>query len=152
MKATAETAIERPVQEVWDYVSDVANMDNWVDGVEGAHQVSEGSLGEGSVVESKYSYRGKTFDMVYEVIRYEPGRYLGMKSTEGPFPYDGLLELGEEGAQKTRVLNTIEVGTDSWFTSFMFTVLAPLMRSLMRRQLGKELSQLKGVLESPPKS
>ena len=149
MKATAEITIERPANEVWDYVSDVTNMDNWVDGVEGAREVSESSLSVGSLVQSKYSYRGKTFDMDYEVTKYEPRRYLGMRSTKGPFPFDGLLELREEGERETRALNTIEVGSDSLFTSFMFTVFAPLMSSLMRRQLGKELRRLKNLLESP---
>ena len=57
------------------------------------------------------------------------------------FPFEGTLEL-EETEGGTRVRNTITAGSDSGFTTFMFTVLAPLCRRMMRKQLAKELDRL----------
>ena len=146
MKATAEIAIESSMRSVWDYVSDVSNMDNWVDGVQGAHLISDGNIGEGAELASKYHYRGKTFDVKYKVTRFESPRYFGMKSTEGPFPFEGILELQEEGPTTTRLYNTIDAGSDSWMTSIIFVIGAPLIKVMMRRQLAKELSNLERIL------
>ncbi|WP_435334566.1 hypothetical protein [Haloarchaeobius sp. TZWWS8] len=84
--------------------------------------------------------------MQFEVAEYEPPTRFGITAPEGPFAFDGLLEL-EAVDGKTRVSNTIETGSDGTFTTVMFTVFRPLLRYMMRRRLSKELVRLKENLE-----
>ena len=48
MKATAEIQIDKPIDDVWAFVSNIENMDRWVDGIEAPKQTSES--GGGTVV------------------------------------------------------------------------------------------------------
>ena len=102
--------------------------------------------GKGTTFHSKYNYRGKSFDMDHEISAFDPPNTLGTRSTEGPFSYDGHLVLTESDGG-TVVSNTVEVGSDSWMTSVMFAVAAPLMRRMMRGQLVKELKAMKRELD-----
>ena len=68
-------------------------MEEWVEGVSDAQQLSEGDLEAGTKLKSKYNYRGKTFDVEYEVTEYDPPGRFGTKWTEGPFPFESLIEL-----------------------------------------------------------
>ena len=72
---------------------------------------------------------------------------MAVEATEGPFPFEGLIEVEPiEGG--TRVYNTIDAGSDSFFTSVTFALLGPLLRMFMRRQLRGELETLKSRLEA----
>ena len=89
----------------------------------------------------------KTHTIDYEVTAYEPQRHFATQSTEGPFPFQGELDLERVG-QGTKVTNTIDAGSDGLFTTITFKLLGPLVRISMRRQLHKELVALKSILEA----
>ncbi|WP_435360158.1 SRPBCC family protein [Haloarchaeobius sp. DFWS5] len=146
MKATATVTVDRPVADVFEYISNVERMSEWVVGVGETTRVAGDGTGVGDRYESEYTYGGKTHDMTFEVTEYESPTRLGITAPEGPFAFDGLLEL-EAVDGKTHVSNTIETGADGRFTKFMFTVFRPVMRYMMRRQLRKELVELKSILE-----
>lgn len=84
--------------------------------------------------------------MRVEVTAIEPDARIEMVAREGPFPFRGELTLEDLGG-RTRVTNAIEPGTDSWVTTALFTLLRPVMRWLMARQVRAELDGLKEILE-----
>lgn len=145
--ATAHIDIARQRQDVWNFVAEPANMDAWVNGVSGAHLTGAGLMGPGAKIASKYTYGGKTYDIEYEVMAFEPPRRMAIEALEGPFPFRGQIDLAEAAAG-TRMGNTITAGSDSWMTSVMFAAGGPALRWMMRRQLRKELRELKGLLEN----
>ena len=145
MRATATTLLDRPVQEVWAFVSDVETMAAWVEGVSDVEPPADG-LNVGARFSSSYSYRGKTFDVDYEVTAVDPPTRLDIRSTEGPFPFEGTLRLTPVDG-RTRVSNTIDAGSDGLATTLIFTLLGPIMRRVMRRQLATELDALADALE-----
>ena len=145
MKATAEITLDRPIGEVWAFVSNVENLALWVEGIEAPKQTSDGETGTGRTYHSKYNYRGKSFDMDHEIYEFEPPHRLGTRSTEGPFAYDGMLVLAEADGG-THVSNTMEVGSDSWMTSVIFAIGGPLVRKAMGGQLKKELRAMEKEL------
>ncbi|MWG36039.1 SRPBCC family protein [Halomarina oriensis] len=148
MKASATIDVERPIADVWAFVADVENMDEWVVGSSDTHRVGH-EEGVGARYESQYSYGGRTSPMVYEVSAYEPEHLYGIRSVEGPFPFEGELTLAETPTG-TRVTNTIDAGSDSRTTTVMFTLFRPLTRRLMARRLHEELETLKEELEADP--
>ena len=141
MKASASVVIDQSIHTVWEFVANVENLEKWVDGVREPHWTSAGEIEVGSTFASKYAYRGKTFDMAYVVTEFSPPIRFATRSTSGPFPYQGVVDV-EPGGDGTRVTNTIEVGSDSKATAVMFALFGPLLRIGMRRQLSKELKAL----------
>ena len=147
MKAGTSIVVERPIEDVWAFVANIENMDQWVVGVSEPRMANGRAMGVGARYTSKYTHAGKTHTVDYEVTAYEPRRHFATRSTEGPFPFEGELDL-ERAGQGTKVTNTIDAGSDGLFTTITFTLLGPLVRIMMRRQLHKELIALKAVLEA----
>lgn len=146
MKSSATLEINRPIEDVFAFVADARNMDQWVVGVSDVRLVSDRTDTVGARYESDYTYSGRTQRMTYEVTEYDaPNRYA--IRGEGPFPFAGELVL-EETATGTRVTNTIDAGSDGLFTTAMFTLFAPLMRRVMARRLKEELVALQSAMES----
>ena len=146
MKATASVFVDRPVSSVWDFVANVANMELWVNGVSDLARTSEGEFGIGSTFRSSYTYAGKTHPVTYVITEFDPPRCISMRSTSGPFPFEGSTKLREE-AEGTRVFNTIDVKPTNAFLMVWFTILGVVLRLMMRRQLSKELVELRSHLE-----
>ena len=147
MKASANILIDRPVSEVWDFVADIRNMDKWVNGVSDPRPVSDGEWGVGSAFESKYTYAGKTHTITYEITGFDPPNRLAMRSTSGPFPFEGCVELREDG-HGTRLTNTLDAEPTNIFLTLWFATMGIVLRMMMRNQLRKELVLLKAELEA----
>ncbi|MAG35854.1 MAG: hypothetical protein CL878_06390 [Dehalococcoidia bacterium] len=146
MRAETRIEVERPIEDVWAFVADIENMGQWVDGVSEPRMSNGNDMGEGATFTSKYTYGGKTHTLDYEVTAYKPPKRLAMRSTEGPFPFDGELDLETVGGG-TLVTNTIDAGSDGTFTTVMVALFGPVLRMMMRRRLHQELVSLKGILE-----
>ena len=146
MKASTDIVIDRPISEVWDFISDIRNMDEWVDGVSDPTPTSDGPWRVGSTFKSKYTYAGKTHMIDYEITRLDVPTHMTMRSVAGPFPFEGSVELREERGS-THFINTIDAKATNLFLSVWFAVLGPLLRIMMRKQLHKELVLLKTRLE-----
>ena len=147
MRAGTSIVVERPIEDVWSFVANIENMDRWVVGVSEPRMSNGRDMGVGATYTSKYAHAGKTHTIDYEVTGYEPPRHFATQSTEGPFPFQGELDL-ERAGQGTKVTNTIDAGSDGLFTTITFALLGPLVRIMMRRQLHKELVALKTTLEA----
>ena len=141
ISSSASVLIDRPVAEVWAFVSDVEKMDLWAKGVTKTRLESEGDVAQGSVFTGKFTHRGREFDVRYTVTVCEPQSRFGIES-EGMLRYSGIMEL-EDADGATRVTNTVETGADRAASRLM----AGLFRWGMRRQLSKELGVLKRVIE-----
>ena len=149
LSGQAELTIERPIEEVWAFVADVTNQDRWVDGMSESELVGDPPLGKGSVVRGVYSVGGAAaVATTMTITEFQAPQRLAIVSEDGPFPFQSDLRLQRQGSSATLATNSVTAGSDHIVTSFMFTVLRPLSRMMMNRQMGKELSQLKAILES----
>lgn len=148
MRASSSVVIDRQVEDVFAYAATIENMDAWVHGVGEPRRTSEGPFGVGSTFASTYTYGSKTHDITYVVTRHEPPGCYGVKSTSGPFPFEGVIELRPIGGG-TEITNTIDAGADSKGTEVIFALFGPILRVMMRKQLRRELESLKATLEAP---
>ena len=146
ISTSAEIVIDRESAQVWAYVSDVTNQDYWVDGMSESEVIGDGPIGRGTQVRGTYTYGGGSSPVLMNITEFREGRLLAIEATEGPFPFTGKLTL-ERSGQATLVTNEMSAGSDHIVTSIMFTVLRPLMKMMMGRQMRKELGQLKAILE-----
>ena len=145
VQGSANVIINRPIADVWAFISDVEkNMGKWVEGIYEPELTSEGDMGVDSTFKSKYDFRGKTFDVEFSVTEFSARTRFGTESTDGPFPFRGVVEL-EPYAGVTRLTNTIEAGPDSVFTRLIFAPMGPLVRGMMRQTDGQGASEPEGA-------
>ncbi len=146
MKATATVTIDRPIDEVFSYVTDVAKMPRWVSGVSAARLVSR-EMGRGARYVVDYIQGWRPSEVEIEVVEFEPPRSFGSKAARGPFAFEGRMELREVDSA-TEITNIIEAGPDSVSTRFASWLLGPILRRSFTKRLGRELEQLRAAILS----
>ena len=147
LSASVQDMIDADPADVWRYVSNPVNQDEWVDGMSESEIVGDGPIGRGTQIRAVYTYGGGTAPVEMTITEFREGRAVGIEAVAGPFPFTALLTLERQGRQ-TQLTNAMTAGSDHFFTSLMFTLFRPLTKRMMTRQLRKELSQLKTILES----
>jgi uncharacterized membrane protein len=142
---TVETVIERPPEQVAAFAMDPANDRRWIGALESVRVLTDGPVGPGTRVERVASFLGRRIEYVNEVVEYEPGRRLAMRSVKAPFPmtvtYD--FEPAPSGATTAR----IRAGGDS---GGFYALAGPLLGRMVRRGIARDLRTLKSTLESAP--
>ncbi len=152
LAAVTSVEIDRPIDDVWAFVTDIGNMPHWVDGVSepaltpGADAAAS-PLEAGTPFTSRYTYAGRTHTMHYVVTDLEPPTHYALKSTEGPYPVELRLRLSSGADGATTLEKTTRAGSDGVVTSAMFLLFGPLLRRMMRRQMSKELARCKAAVE-----
>ena len=140
IRASASVLVNRPIGDVWKFVANVETMDRWVKGISETKRPA-GELEVGSTFTSKFIHGARTFDVTHRVTECDPPSRFGTESTEGPFQYSSVLLL-EDSEGATRVTNVLRAGSGG-----ASGLLAPVLRWGMRRQLSKELKDLKRAIE-----
>jgi uncharacterized protein YndB with AHSA1/START domain len=145
MHVEAETTVDRPRSEVFDYLAHAEHLPDYVTDFAWVKQESEGEPGRGT----RYSYkmeRGQA-EGTFDWTEFEsPSRlaWHGPPAKAGPGSMEpsGWWELVDEGAG-TRVRLVMEPKPGG-----LFKVMAPLMTFGMRKGNAKALERLKQQLES----
>jgi hypothetical protein len=140
-----EIVIKKPVAEVAAFAADPDNVTKWYVNIYEAVWQTPKPLAVGSKVAFKAKFLGKELAYVYQVMEYEPGKKLVMKTADGPFPMETtyLWEAVDAGATRMTLINR---GKPSGFSA----LLAPFMKMAMRKANQKDLIKLKSVLEKHP--
>ena len=100
----ATTFINRPQQEVFDFVSNPANNPKWQGNFISAEWTSEGPVGVGSTQNSVGRFLGREFEATAEVTVWDPPNQVAFKLPKGPYPVEGtnIFESKENGTQVTQ--------------------------------------------------
>ena len=136
------TVINRPIEEVFAFLSNPENGPKWSAGSSDVTITSAGSIGVGTTYGSVRTVLGRRIESDGVVTEYEPNRSYATKSTSGPFPVEGRVTF-ERVDGGTRVSGTL-VGEPGGF----FKLAEPLLVSMIKRQFEADLANLKGLLES----
>jgi carbon monoxide dehydrogenase subunit G len=78
--------IDRPPDEVFAYVTDLANLPRWQSGVLEASV--NGELRVGATVHERRRMLGRELTTTLEVSEYEPGRRFSLRALSGPMPFE----------------------------------------------------------------
>ena len=89
--------INRPVQEVFDYVTNPANNAKWQSGTESAEWTSDGPPGVGSTFKVVTSLLGRKIEAVIEVTGWDPPNLSRIKSVGGPMPFESATRFTAQG-------------------------------------------------------
>jgi uncharacterized protein YndB with AHSA1/START domain len=135
--------INRPQQDVFDYLADGTHNREWRDGV---LEISRTSVDDGKGA----TYRqilagpgGRRIDGDYRVTVFEPPRRLEFQVTAGPARPTGVFELSADGEGATRVRFSLDVEPTG-----MMRLMTPMITRTMRHEVA-QLDNLKAVLERP---
>lgn len=139
---TAETAIERPRDDVAAYATDPANDPSWIGGVVSAELLTDGAMRQGSKVRRTARFLGRTIDYTTEVVEWDPPASVTMEA-DSPFPMRIRYEFAVDGGG---TLARIRVEGEP--TGF-YRMATPLLALQVKRSVQGDLERLKGVMESP---
>ncbi len=86
IKARQSILIRRPAQEVFACLSDLENRVGWSSALISVQKMTPEAVCPGTLVKSKICFFEQWVDLVFEIVEYEPARYLSFKSIAGIVP------------------------------------------------------------------
>ena len=144
VKIEESVIIDRPVEEVWKFITDLSKFPKWDNEVLEVRQTSTGPLGLGSTVEVRQKMRNMTLPQ--RCIEYEPNRNFSFAVTSGPGKGSTVtfsVEIIEGKTKFTKV-------DDLKFSGF-YKLVGPFITPSMRREVVAANGNLKRILESEAK-
>jgi uncharacterized protein YndB with AHSA1/START domain len=138
---SASEFIERPVEEVFVFVSDLDSLPRWLEGCKKAWALTEDSTVVGARVAHLDEFMGKEFEAHFEVVEWVPNEKRVFEAISGPFrgrSEETFYEEGDGTFVETRVTgNPVgPLGLGSW-----------LVGRTIKGQLERSLANLKRVME-----
>lgn len=79
-------AINRPIEEVFSFMTNLENNPQWVSGLLEAKQTSPGPMGVGSTGTDVRQFLGRRIESTWEVTEHEVNKKSAFKTTSGPIP------------------------------------------------------------------
>jgi hypothetical protein len=135
-------AINRPIQEVFAFISNPENLPLWRASALEVKRNSSEPFNVGSVVRGRFTFLGRPFDGNLEIILHEPYQRYGTRMVEGPFPLEARYTFKPAG-NGTDLTLVIE-GEPGGF----FKLAEPLVVSLAKRSYEADLHNMKEMLEA----
>jgi ligand-binding SRPBCC domain-containing protein len=142
MKFKHIEVINRPVEEVFSFLSNFANNSQWEPGILESKQVSPAPMGAGTQLMDVRKVMGRKVETTYEVTAYEPNKRFAIKSTSGPVRVKASYSF-EPVDGGTRVTDAAE-----FETSGFFRLLQPIFALTVKKQMKANFAKIKQVLES----
>jgi uncharacterized protein YndB with AHSA1/START domain len=135
-----EVGIDRPVEEVFAYVSDPLNLPRWNSAVEAVGKTSAGEGGASTYSMDRKLPTGRTVNEL-EVVASEPPRTFAIRTTAGPTPFLYRYQFSAENGETVMKLEAeVELPGAAAF-------LPQLARRLVKRGVDDNLAALKKILE-----
>ncbi len=139
---TIDTHIERPVTDVFAYVSDPNQLANWQTNTVSAVQEGDGPLGLGTRLHEVHrAPGGKELESVVEVSEFTPNETLALKVIEGP-PIDLLITF--EPTDQGTLMRLQPHG----HLPGVMRLAEPLLQHALKRQFTRQCATLKSLLEA----
>ena len=135
--------INRPLQEVFDYVSDVGNYPKWMAHALEVRKDTPDLPQQGDRFTLAIKSVGLRFETPYERTSSEPNRQITDRAVGGPVPNQRWHSAFQEVPGGTRFTRAVDVESGG-----LLKLLEPLQKRAAGRQLRKDLQTLKNVVEA----
>jgi uncharacterized protein YndB with AHSA1/START domain len=141
---TFQTAvhINRPVEDVFDYVAEPLNFPQWNSAVQAVHSTSPGEREVGSSYVMERELPGGRAENRLEIVARDRPREFAMRTTTGPTPllYRYRFVAADGGTDMTLDAEVELTGIAS--------LAGPLAKHAVKRGVDDNLATLKGLLEA----
>jgi carbon monoxide dehydrogenase subunit G len=135
--------VERPVADVYAYLSDPHNIANYVGPVLRIHRMTTERLEVGTRLSVEASFLGIKVNQRAECTHHEPPHRFETRSVGGRFYFEAGFTLYPD-EQGTRI-----EGWGNASSPTLFRVAEPLLRMVIERQVDGDFKRLKRELEAP---
>jgi uncharacterized membrane protein len=134
--------INRPVEEVFAFLSNMENNMKWRTSQQEVKKLSEGPIGLGTTYRMVNHVLGRQLETEAEVIEFEPNRKYTSRDKSGTLPLKAqrIFEAVEGGTRVTFRLQADPGG--------VFKIAAPLFATLAKRGIESDAAKLKDLLEA----
>ncbi len=143
LEVQASIDIDRPAEVVFDFIADMANNPRWQGGMRECRWTSDPPLRFGSTYEQEARFLGRTIVSSFEVVEFEPGERIRIRTTGGSMPIDVTREVASRGDGQSHVRAIVR--GDS---SGLFRLAEPLMKLLVGSSVRSDYRRLKEILEA----
>jgi hypothetical protein len=137
----SSTLIERPVQQVFDFVSTPENDFQWQYGTLATARLSKGNSLMGTFFRSIGHLMGRRNLGTFEVTEFEPNEKYSFKSLSGPL-HSSTSYILENVSGRTRINRFIQASASDFFH-----ITEKLIWKTMKTQLEEDVARLKTLLE-----
>jgi hypothetical protein len=139
------TIINRPIQEVFAFVTDHANDKRWKPFVTESRQISAGAIGVGTLFEIiTTTWKQRSTGQV-EILEYKPYSWYVYKSNSQPFHFIAKLSFAPTPSG-TQLQGQVEFQAQGFWK-----LLAPFPLMFFRSQTKSTFTRLKQVMENTPR-
>lgn len=143
VKITGSTIIDRPVEEVWRFVSDPNNTPKWYQGTMEVRQISERPIAVGTNFEAVLQFRGRSMRAGARCVVLNPDKEVTWKFTSGLMKRSmdswRMEPMDEKSTRLTRVFDMRVSG--------FWRLIQPIIARGTKRAHEAEIHNVKRILE-----
>lgn len=136
------TMINRPVRQVFDFMSAPENDFQWQYGTLASARISEGVSKIGTFFRSIGHLMGRRILSTFEVTEYETNKKYGFRSLSGPLNSHTSYSLEMTDSGSTKITISIQANVVDFFQMH-----EGILEKKMKKQLKENLAMLKDLLE-----
>ena len=134
--------INRPQQEVFDFVTDLSNDSKWQSNIESVERVSDGPIGVGSTWRYVTKLLGRKNETEIQMTSYDPPNQASVKAISGPIPFENTHKFESNGnGTKFSIMGQAEIGG-------FFKMAEGLAVKQIEKQMEADAAALKKLLEA----
>jgi carbon monoxide dehydrogenase subunit G len=135
------TLIDRPVKDVFAFVSNLNNMSKWNSAVVSLQQLTPGAVGVGTKFKSVGEMMGRRIEGEVQVTSYEPDTKTGFQMNAGPMQINVTISFKPVGTGTKVGLNA------QGNPAGVFKLAEGIMQGRIKSLMEENLARLKSVLE-----
>jgi len=135
------TLIDKPVQDVFAFVTNSNNMSKWNSAVVSLQQITPGDVGVGTKFKSIGEMMGRRIEGEMQVTAYEPEAKCGFQVNAGPMQVNMTMSFRTVGTGTKISLNA------QGNPAGVFKLAEPMMAGRVKAMMEENLARLKSVLE-----
>jgi uncharacterized membrane protein len=141
IKVEHSIVIDRPVPEVFAFVTDPVNNVKWQEGLVESRMASSTAMGVGAQVTDVRKFLGRDMESKLEVTVFEPNKRFAQKVISGPIPFE-IIQTFDPSVNGTK-LTVLTQGEPGGF----FKLASGMVQKQLESQLQGDVERLKKLLE-----
>lgn len=141
VKVEFSRTINRPVDKVFNFITDPANNARWQEGLVESRMGSSGPMRVGSQVIDVRKFLGRQIESTLEITALEPNKKFAQKVISGPLPFEVIMTFNGAGDETT--IDLLAQGEPGG----LFKLAEGMVQKQLQSQLEGDAERLKRALE-----